>query len=170
MSYTHPNGQPQGAAQKSTNRLREILISETVAINGYQEHIARSGIEEINMAWHSIMLDEKKHYGWVLQLLRKYDPEQYKQFLAHKNDTSGPRIPFQLKSVPSDAATILNFLREDIKGELEAVILYEADLSRYPYKDIRTTLVSIIDEEKGHAEHLTGLLLKYDPDSYDELV
>lgn len=170
MSYTHPQGQPQGVARQFTNRLREILISEVIAINGYQTHIAHSDIEEINAAWHSIMLDEKKHYGWVLQLLRKYDPEQYKQFIAHKNDNSGPKTPVQLQNAPSDGTAILNFLRDDVKGELEAVILYEADLAKYPYRDIRVTLRSIIDEEKGHAEHLMRLLLKYDPDPYDELV
>lgn len=170
MSYTYPNGQPQGVAQQFTNRLREILISEVIAINGYQTHIAHSDIEEISAAWHSIMLDEKKHYGWVLQLLRKYDPEQNKQFIAHGNDDPGPKTPVQLQNSPSDGMTILNSLRDDVKGELEAVILYEADLARYPYRDIRTTLRSIINEEKGHAEHLTRLLLKYDPDPYDELV
>jgi rubrerythrin len=170
MSYTHPYGQPQGAAQKFTNRLREVLIGEIIAINGYQAHIAQSDIDEINAAWHSIMLDEKKHYGWILQLLRKYDPEQNKQFLAHQSDDPGPKTPVQLQNSQSSGTAILNFLRDDVKGELEAVILYEEDLSRYPYEDIRKTLRAIIEEEKGHAEHLTRLLLKYDPDRYDELV
>jgi len=66
MSYTHPNGQPQGMSRQFTNKLREILIGEIIAINGYQSHIANSNIEEINYVWHSIMLDEKKHYGWIL--------------------------------------------------------------------------------------------------------
>jgi rubrerythrin len=170
MSYTHPNGQPQGAAQKFTDKLREILISEIIAINGYQTHIANSDIPEINDAWHSIMLDEKQHYGWVLKLLRKYDPEQYKQFLAHKGDNPGPQTPVSLSHSQSGGAAILNDIRDDIKGELEAVILYEAQLPKYPCRDIRTTLQAVIDDEKGHAEHLTRLLLKYDVDPYDELV
>lgn len=170
MSYTHPYGQPQGAAQQFTNKLREVLVAEVIAINGYQTHIAHSNMEEINAVWHSIMLDEKKHYGWILKLLRKYDPAQNKQFTDHKGDNPGPKTPVHLQNSQSDGTAILNFLRDDVKGELEAVILYEADLSKYPYKDIRTTLRSIIDEEKGHAEHLTRLLLKYDPDHYDELV
>lgn len=170
MSYTYPSGQPQGVAQQFINKLREILISEVIAMNGYQTHIANSDIKEINDAWHSIMLDEKKHYGWVLKLLRKYDPEQYKQFLAHKDDNSGSKTPVQLHSSQSDGAVILNYLRDDIKGELEAVILYESELKKYPYRDIRTTLQTVIKEEKGHAEHLTRLLLKYDIDPYDELV
>lgn len=168
MSYTHPYGQPQGVAHHFTNRLREILVAEIIAMNGYQSHIASSNIEEINEAWHSIMLDEKKHYGWILLLLRRYDPEQNRQFMEHINDNPG-KTPIQAQSIQYDTRNILNNIRDDIKGEMEAVILYEAELNRYSQRDIVTTLRSIIDEEKGHAEHLTRLLLKYDPDIYDDL-
>ncbi len=168
MSYTHPEGQPQGPARHFVNKLREILIAEIIAINGYQSHIAQSNIEEINAAWHNIMQDEKKHYGWILCLLRKYDPDQYRQYLEHKNNAPGPETPLYPEE-RTDQRTILNHIRDDIKGELEAVILYEAEWSDFPYKDIRTILHSIILEEKGHAEHLTRLLLKYDPDRYDSL-
>lgn len=170
MSYTYPTGQPQGIAHQFTNRLREILVAEIIAINGYQRHIADSSIEEINNVWHSIMLDEKKHYGWILQLLRKYDPEQYQQFVAHKNENPGPKTPISSKDPAPGYQLILNNLRDDVKGEMEAVILYEADIDSYPYRDIRNVLRDIIVEEKGHAEHLTRLLLKYDPDPYNDLV
>ena len=169
MSYTQPNGQPQGVAAHFTNRLREILVAEITAINGYQRHIASSNIEEINKAWHSIMLDEKKHYGWLLLLLRKYDPEQSKQYQAHKGKMPGPKAPIRTQGTLYDTQSILNNIREDIKGEMEAVILYEPDLMKFKQKDIIATLRSIINEEKGHAEHLTKLLLKYDPDAYDSL-
>ena len=77
MSYTHPYGQPQGVAFLNTNKLREILIAEIDAINGYEDHIANSNMEDVNAAWKSIAGDEKKHYGMILTLLRKYDPAQY---------------------------------------------------------------------------------------------
>jgi rubrerythrin len=169
MSYTDPQGQPQGAARHYINKLREILIAEIVAINGYQSHIAHSDIEEINQAWHDIMLDEKKHYGWILSLLRKYDPDQYRQFLEHKKEGAGSKEPLCLETQPDYLYAILNNIREDVKGELEAVVLYEAEFADFPHKDIRTILHAIIVEEKGHAEHLTRLLLKYDPDEYDQL-
>jgi rubrerythrin len=168
MSYTHPYGQPQGTARQFTNKLREILIAEITAINGYQSHIANSNMADINKAWHSIMDDEKKHYGMILELLRKYDPEEYKQYLAHKV-MAGPVDAMQNYDPDFNRQIILNNLRDDIKGELEAVILYEEELPEFPYRDIRTALRSIIDEEKGHAEHLTELVLKYDPDQYDSL-
>lgn len=45
MSYTNPHGQPQGIAMFDTNKLREILISEIDAINGYSDHIILHPIE-----------------------------------------------------------------------------------------------------------------------------
>ena len=167
MSYTNLYGQPQGAAGRFTNKLREILVAEVIAINGYQSHIAGSNVEEVNKAWRSIMMDEKKHYGWILRLIRKYDPEQAKQFELFKNANPGkaPLQSFGGTTVP----ILLNNIREDVKGEMEAVILYEEELSKFPHEDVRKTLRSIINEEKGHAEHLTRLLLRYDPDLYDFL-
>lgn len=167
MSYTQPFGQPQGSAGQFTNRMREILIAEVIAINGYQGHIADSNIEEINQAWHSIMLDEKKHYGWMLKLLRKYDPEQLKQYTLFKSANPG-KSPLQSFG-GAISQIVLNNIREDVKGEMEAVILYEEEILKFPHDDIRKTLRLIINEEKGHAEHLTRLLLRYDPDAYDDL-
>lgn len=169
MSYTYPAGMPQGAARLFTNKMREILIAEIYAINGYQTHIANSNMEDINAAWHSIMDDEKKHYGMMLELLRKYDPIEYKSYLAHKSDRLGPKSPMQTYKPEYDRQIILNNLRDDIKGELEAVILYEEELPEFRYSDIRMSLRTIINEEKGHTEHLTELALKYDPDPYNGL-
>jgi rubrerythrin len=169
MSYTHPYGQPQGTARQYINKLRQILIAEIIAINGYQSHIANSDMQDINNVWHSIMKDEKKHYGWILNLIKKYDPEEYKQYLAHKADSTDLNTPMQKYTPESDSQIILNNLRDDIKGELEAVILYEEELPEFPYRDIRAVVRSITEEEKGHIEHLTKILLKYDPDTYDSL-
>jgi rubrerythrin len=169
MSYTNPHGQPQGIATLDTNKLREILIGEIDAINGYADHIANSNMEDINAAWKSIMRDEKKHYGMILSLLRKYDPLQYRSYKDHIGDKLGPKSPMQTYTPNYDKQIILNNIREDIKGELEAVILYEQQLAIIPYNDVRYALFTIINEEKGHAEHLTQLLLKYDTDKYDDL-
>jgi rubrerythrin len=62
MSYT-TEGQPQGYPYFYTNKIREALISEIIAINGYAYHIAHSDIKDINEVWHHIMEDEKRHYG-----------------------------------------------------------------------------------------------------------
>jgi len=168
VSYTYPNGQPQGYPYYFTNKIRESLIGEIIAINGYAEHIANSNMREFNDVWQSIMGDEKKHYGMFLTLLRKYDPAQYQAYLEHVKVTVNVTQlqPFK----PSyDIQLILNNVREDIKGEFEAVILYEQVLIEMPYQDIKDVFNSIIAEEKGHAEHLTKLLIAFDEDKYDDL-
>ncbi|MBU3158531.1 ferritin-like domain-containing protein [Clostridium frigoris] len=169
MSYTNKEGQPQGIAKIDTNKLREILIAEIIAINGYAKHIANSNMIEINAVWNHILKDEKKHYGMILTLLRKYDPCEYKGYLDHKDDKSEKVSPMQIYKANFDKQIILNDIREDIKGEFEAVILYEHQIDTIPYHDIRRTLYSIINDEKEHAEHLTQILLKYDEDDYDDL-
>ena len=167
MSYTHPFGQPQGTAKMATNFLREAMIGEIIAINGYQEHIANSNMAEINAAWQSIMDDEKKHYGMFMKLLRKYDPVELKMYQMHNSARAGMRAPLQPFRPNFDRQIILNNVRMDIKGELEAVILYENEIDNVTQRDIRETLQAVADEEKGHTEHLTALLLKYDPDQYN---
>ncbi|WP_313344677.1 ferritin-like domain-containing protein [Sedimentibacter sp.] len=169
MSYTHPYGQPQGIAYLNTNKLREILIAEIDAINGYEDHIANSNMEDINAAWESIMGDEKNHYGMILTLLRKYDPAQYQAYKDHIGNKLGPKSPMQIYAPNYEKQIILNNVREDIKGEFEAVLLYEQHLATIPYSDVRYVLYTIINDEKGHAEHLTQLLLKYDTQKYNEL-
>jgi rubrerythrin len=163
------SGQPQGNPLLYTNRIREALIGEIIAINGYAEHIANSNMEDINAAWRSIMRDEKKHYGMFLILLRKYDTVQYQRYLEHIGDKLGPKAPMQTYKPEYDKQIILNNVRQDIKGELEAVILYEQHLAQIPYQDVKSVFYTVSSEEKGHAEHLTQLLLKYDPDTYDSL-
>ncbi|PYG87619.1 rubrerythrin [Ruminiclostridium sufflavum DSM 19573] len=164
MSYTNPSGLPQGTADKITNKLRQIIIAEIIAINGYQSHIANSNMSDINKVWHHILLDEKRHYCQVLDLLRKYDPVEFKYSVNQHESTSGRISQMQLYKPAYDKQIILNNLREDIKGELEAVILYEAELSNFSQKDIRTAIKIIIDDEKEHTEHLSKTLLKYDND------
>jgi len=161
MSYTARFGQPQGDARLFTNKLREGLIAEIIAINGYEEHIANSNMKDVNSAWQHIMSDEKKHYGMFLTLLREYDPDQSKSYLEHTGPST-PKSPMQIYVPNYDKQIILSDIREDIKGEFEAVILYEELALLIPYRDIRNTLLSISNEEKSHAEHLTRLLLKYD--------
>lgn len=166
MSYTNPYGQPQGIADRITNKLRQIIVAEIIAINGYQNHILNSNMLDINEVWQHIMLDEKKHYSLAINLLRKYDKTELKYSIEMQNIPINSESPMQMYIPEYNKQIILNNLRSDIKGELEAVILYEEELSKFSQKDIRTTLQTIIDDEKEHTEHLTEVLYKYDPDPY----
>lgn len=168
MSYTNPEGQPQGYPYFFTNKIREALIGEIVAINGYTEHIANSNMQEINKVWQHIVEDEKEHYGRFLNLIRKYDPVEFKQYISHihNNVMISPIQPYRPEY---DRQIILNNIRQDIKGELEAVILYEQILYEMPYQDIREVFQEVITAEKEHTEHLTKLLISFDKDKYYNL-
>jgi rubrerythrin len=167
MSYTNTKGQPQGHAYSFINKIREALIAEISAINQYQEHIANSNMKEINDVWQGIIKDEKNHYGLFLSLIEKYDPDEYKEYLKYQNmDIS---VTAMQQYVPHyNDEIILNNIREDIKGELEAVILYEDHISAMSYQDIKDVFTFVINEEKEHIEHLTRVLLKFDSDKYDD--
>jgi rubrerythrin len=116
---------------------------------------------EINKVWHNIMRDEKEHYGMFLTLVRKYDPGQYQEYLRFK-DIQINVTPVQTYKGEYDKQIILNNVRSDIKGELEAVILYEQINGEMPYQDIRDTFNKIILDEKEHTEMLTSVLLEYE--------
>ncbi len=53
--------------------------------------------------------------------------------------------------------------REDIIGELEAIIQYENHLFSTDDPVARATIQDIVDEEKLHVGQLFGLLFKLDP-------
>ncbi|OFI01509.1 rubrerythrin [Clostridium acetireducens DSM 10703] len=166
MSYTTKH-QPQGKVYCYTNKIREAIIAEIVAINDYAYHIANSKIKEINEVWHHIMEDEKRHYGMFLQLLREFDPIQYKKYIEVKD-----HIKLSVKTEKQDYCSnycneiTLNNIRNDIKGELEAVILYEQHIVEIPFKRVRDVFLEVINDEKEHLEELTAVLLKYDKDKY----
>lgn len=169
MSYTELHGQPQGVPYSFIDRIREALIAELVAINGYAEHIANSNMEAINAVWRNILMDEKEHYGLFLTLVHKYDPTQYQLYLKHSQDIISV-TPIQSYKPEYDKQLILNNVREDAKGELEAVILYDQLWHEAPYQDIKDVFQYVINAEKEHVEHLTRILLKYDNDKYNSLV
>jgi rubrerythrin len=166
MSYTDPKGQPQGHAYSFVNKIRESLIAELSAINQYQEHIASSNMREINDVWQGIIKDEKNHYGLFLSLIEKYDPDEYREYLKYK-DIAINVTAMQAYEPHYENQIILNNIREDIKGELEAVILYEDHISAMSYQDIKDVFAFVINDEKEHIEHLTRVLLKFDPDKYN---
>ena len=151
------------------DKIREALIAEIIAINGYAGHIANSEMDDVNSVWRSIMADEKEHYGLFLTLLHRYDPKQYQLYIKHSHDVI-PVTPMQPYKAEFDRQLILNNVREDAKGEFEAVILYDQLMHEAPYQDIKDIFQYVIDAEKEHVEHLTRVLLTYDTDKYNDLV
>jgi|AntRauTorcE11897_2_1112592.scaffolds.fasta_scaffold00016_18 rubrerythrin len=166
MSYT-TEGHPQGVARTTVNLIRESLMAELVAINKYNKHIKNSQFEQLNETWHHILEDEKRHYGMFLELVRKYDPVQLEMFEKAKQDVDLTTEGYEKQFEPEYSKQILiNNIRSDIKGELEAILLYEKQLSRFRFKDIKQVFEEVIQDEKEHVEELTLAMQILDDDSY----
>lgn len=165
MGNTNSSRTPPPPQKKVTEILRLVMIGEIEAINGYQAHILNSSMSELNQTWLHIMLDEKRHYAMTIELLRKYDPVELKYFLE-PHELSNHKNHMQQYRPSYDKQIILNNIREDIKGELIAINAYEEYITYIQQKDVKDALQIIIDDEKEHTEHLTQVLLKYDPDPY----
>lgn len=168
MSYT-TDGQPQGKALDIKGFLREGLISEIVAINGYSKHIDEISIVEIKELLHHIMEDEKRHYGMFLEALRRYDKEEFEVYveaLDHVEIKDRPLKKTYHENKKLTAYKILNKIRKDIKGELEAILLYDYLIEQIEDKDIVKMIKDITKDEKEHVEELTLAIMKLDSDKY----
>lgn len=165
MSYTNITGNPEGQPLNLPGFLRQALIAEIIAINGYRKHMAMSPIKELNDIWYHIMEEEKKHYGMFLELLRKYDPCQEKAYREVKDEIKimNPKLP-PCRLERKDC--YLNLVRKDIKGELEAVLLYDQNLAFIEETDVRQVYDFVIQEERHHLEELTAAMIQYDHQSY----
>jgi len=151
--------------------LREGLIAEAVAINDYSRFIASTENKELKEMFHEIMLDEKRHYSLFLEALRFVDEEQ--RSLAGK---AKENVKISSKEKYKDFAfkynkdtNILESIREAIKGELEAILLYEEFVSNLESGSIVGVIKEIIRDEKEHSEELTRALIILDKDNYGTL-
>ena len=167
MSYT-TSKQPQGTARILPNFLREAMIGELVAINDYQQHLGQCPIDDVRKILEHIMEDEKRHYGMLLELSRKCDPVQFKKAIEISD-----HISLKCKSLNEhndkkkiSQSSLLIKIREDIKGELEAIIAYEDIIHRIDDKEAIDMITEIVNDEKEHVEELTYILQRLDSDCY----
>ncbi|MGG5463008.1 ferritin family protein [Clostridium sp. B9] len=168
MSYT-TDGQPQGKALDIKGFLREALISEIIAINGYSKHIDEISIVEIKELLHHIMEDEKRHYGMFLEALRRYDKEEFEVYveaLEHVDIKDKPLKKTYHENKKLTAYKILNKIRKDIKGEFEAILLYDNLIAQIDDKELIKMIKDIAKDEKEHAEELTLAIMRLDSDTY----
>ncbi len=137
MSYT-TNRQPQGILQNDETFLREGLIAEIVAINDYSHFLNLTENKEMRDIFHHIMEEEKEHYGLFLEALRAIDPEQCtisKDVDEHVN-ISEKNSYKDYSSGKENKYLLLTYIRDAIKGELEAIILYEDFLSNVKSEEL----------------------------------
>ncbi len=170
MSYTTER-QPQGIAKSVGDFLREGLVAEVVAINDYSHFIAVTENKELKELFHHIMEDEKRHYAMFLNALRCVDLEQaelQEEAKEHVDISSKEKYKDYTNKYDKDV-NLLVTIREGIKGELEAILLYE----QFVRNINNDTLIKIINEitrdEKEHVEELTRALIILDKDEYGTL-
>ncbi|MEG1002688.1 ferritin-like domain-containing protein [Clostridium sp.] len=169
MSYTTKR-QPQGFIKSVEALLREGMIAEIVAINDYSNFISATDNKEVKDIFHHIMEEEKEHYGLFLEQLRKIDKEERElQEEIKKENTITSKQKYKESSSKSTKGNLLDNIREAIKGELEAIILYEDLIQYIEDKSIVATIKYITKDEKEHVEELTKALLILDKDEYGPL-
>lgn len=169
MSYI-TNRHPQGIVVDKINFLREGMIAEIVAINDYSTFIELTNNKEVKDIFYHIMEEEKEHYGMFLDALRKYDKEQYnlKNEVKKHVDISSKDIGKykDFYSSKDKNQNLLISLRDAIKGELEAIILYEYFIANISDNYLIDIISNITSDEKEHVEELTLALILLDKDSY----
>lgn len=167
MSYI-TDRHPEGKVFNYANLIRQAMIAELVAINDYTKSIRMSNIKELNRIFYHIMLEEKEHYGMLLDALRGLDPEQYRIWkeIGEEKVCLRPLSQIEIGVEKIGASTILQMVRENIKGELEAIILYEQHIAQIPMPEIQSLFHEIVNEEIHHVEELTKALLQLDRDPY----
>lgn len=169
MSYT-TNRQPQGILINKETFLREGMIAEIVAINDYSKFISLTNNKEIKDIFYHIMEEEKEHYGMFLNALRDID-EDHEELKSEVKDHVD--IPSKDKHKYKEYCTIKDMkhellmnIREAIKGELEAIVLYEHFIENLCEKDLIKLITKITKDEKEHIEELTLALTLLDKDNY----
>lgn len=141
--------------------LREAALAELVAINGYENHIAMSNMQDLNDILRHIRDEEIEHYYIFLNLIRKYDREQEESMKKIKKELSQEHFNEKVGPYKKQSDMyIINALRENIKGELEAINLYENQVAKIKNKEIVSAFRKVIVEEKEHIEELTQVIEK----------
>jgi len=170
MSYT-TDRQPQGVVKNDETFLRESLISEIVAINDYSNFLKLTENKEVKELFYHIMEEEKEHYGLFLEELRNLDKEQCKlaqDVNEHLHITMKNSYKEYYSGKENRNLLLLN-IRNAIKGELEAIILYESFLNNIESKEVFNLVKKITMDEKEHVEELTRALIILDKDEYGPL-
>lgn len=166
MSYTTER-QPQGILKNIETFFREGMIAEIVAVNDYSYFISLTENKEVKEIFHHIMEEEKKHYGLFLQALRSVDKEQSEaKIKVDKQLQISSKEKYKEHNGKINKSNLLTYIRDAIKGELEAIILYEFFIENLDNAKAIELIKEITKEEKEHVEELTKILAILDRDKY----
>lgn len=170
MGYTTER-QPEGPAKSVEGFLMEGLIAETVAINDYTYFIASTDNKELKEFFYEIMGDEKRHYAMFLEALKSIDEEENELGEGaekHVKISSNGKYSDYNNKCNKNTGLLVN-IRDAIKGELEAILLYEHFIINLSDHTISRIIKEIIKDEKEHVEELTRALIILDKDKYGDL-
>ena len=170
MGYT-TDRHPQGLLKDIETLLREGMIAEVVAINDYTRFISATDNKEVKDLFNHIREEEKHHYMEFLDALRSIDEEECelaKEFSENPPISERDKYKDEIR-VKNPKNALLTDIRNAIKGELEAIILYEDIISNLKDEKIIEIIRHITKEEKEHTEELTKALTILDKDKYRPL-
>lgn len=170
MSYT-TDRQPQGLLNDTGTLLREGMIAEIVAINDYTRFISATDNKEVKDLFHHIREEEKHHYMEFLDALRSIDEEECKlakEFSEHPPISERDKYKDE-SHMKNSKNGLLTDIRDAIKGELEAIVLYEDLISHLRDEKLIELIRHITKEEKEHTEELTKALTILDKDKYESI-
>ncbi len=154
-----------------TLSIRNLMQAELESINQYERHMQQSDIPELNEIWQYIVENEKGHYGMLLELLRRFDPQQAAQYenVRNLNIIMPSKIQTEAAVVKRGNLETLNYIRNDIRLELATANAYEIFLLQVPLSPILQVVNTISQDEKEHIELLTKVLIELDTDRYGPL-
>lgn len=115
------------------------------------------------------MEEEKEHYGLFLDALRIADPEEQEISEEVKEQvkiSEKDHNKFKDYSSKGIKGNLLTHIRDAIKGELEAIVLYDYFIDNLTDKRLITIISGIAKDEKEHVEELTLALTILDKDKY----
>lgn len=147
--------------------LMEGMISEITAVNDYSYSLSLTENKEIKDMLYHIMKEEKKHCGSFLKALQKTDKEFFSAYEhADKQLKNTSKISYNEYSGGKENKLLLTSIRNAIKDELEAIILYTNFLENVKSNELFKVIKVISINKKEHIEKLTRLLNLIDSDSY----
>ncbi len=154
-----------------TLSIRNLMQAELESINQYERHMQQSDMPELNEIWQYIVENEKGHYGMLLELFRRFDPQQAAQYqnVRNLNIIMPPKIQTEAAVVKRGNLETLNYIRNDIRLELATANAYEIFLLQVPVSPILQVVNTISQDEKEHIELLTKVLIELDTDRYGPL-
>lgn len=147
--------------------LMEGMISEITAVNDYSYSLTLTENKEIKDILYHIMKENKKHYGAFLKALQSTDKEFSSTSQDIDNQTKNDsKISHNEYLGSKESKLLLTSIRNAIKDELEAIILYTNFLDNVKSNELFKIIKVISLNKKEHIEKLTKLLNLIDSDSY----